>query len=160
VLSRAQQILLKRAQREAGLGDEEYRHALGLVAACRSSKDAALSDRHLDLLLGFFEAVHWRAVDAGTVRANGSPTAVFRQRGYWSRKNTRQESSRDRFLKNTIERQITEFESALAALGFGADYCQAIRARAVEGRRDPHSQFLYRSALARTLCSKQKARPA
>ena len=160
MLSRAQQILLKRAQREAGLGDEEYRHALGLVAGCRSSKDAALSDRHLDLLLGFFEAVHWRAVDAGELQPPCSAKAVFRIRGYWSRKNTRLETSRDRFTRSNIEHEIAEFESALAALGFGETYCRSIRDKVTRGRHDSQSQFHYIAALRRTLASKERHAPA
>ena len=74
----------------------------------------------------------------------------------WASRNPSQNTSRDRFRQNTIEREIAEFESALAALGFGSNYCQAIRARAVEGRRDPHSQFLYRAALRRTLAAKER----
>ncbi|MBE0541611.1 MAG: hypothetical protein IH623_09510, partial [Verrucomicrobia bacterium] len=47
MLSRAQQILLKRAQREAALDDAEYRDALATVSGCRSSKDMEFTDRHL-----------------------------------------------------------------------------------------------------------------
>ena len=160
MLTRAQIILLQKAKREAALDDSDYRDALQAVAGVRSSKDAALSDRDLDLLLGFFEAIYWRAVDAGKLQQHRSPTAVFRKRGFWAAKNPAQHTSRDRFTHSTVEREIAEFESALAALGFGADYCQAIRARAVEGRRDPQSQLIYRAALRRTLASKQKALPA
>jgi len=160
MLSRAQIILLQKAKREAGLDDSDYRDALQAVAGVRSSKDAALSDRDLDLLLSYFEAIYWRAVDTGTVQRSGSPTAVFRQRGFWASRNPSQQTSRDRFLKTSIEEEVSSLESALAALGFGADYCEAIRARAVEGRRDPRSQLIYRAALRRTLASKQKAVPA
>src|SRR5208283_660769 len=98
MLSRAQQILLKRAQREAALADGEYREALETVAGCRSSKDSPLTDGHLDSLLGYFEAIHWRKVDAGDLQRSCRPDAVFRQRGHWAAKNTRQETSRDRFI--------------------------------------------------------------
>ncbi|MGA9451490.1 MAG: hypothetical protein WBW41_09145 [Verrucomicrobiia bacterium] len=156
MLSIAQKRLLHRAAREAALDDSEYRDALELVSGCRSSKDRAMTDRHFDLVLGYFEAIHWRKVDAGELQPPCSPTAVFKVRNYWASRNPSQNTSRDRFRQNTIEREIAEFESALAALGFGSNYCQAIRARAVEGRRDPHSQFLYRAALRRTLAAKER----
>ena len=88
MLSRAQQILLKRAQREAGLLDGDYREALQTVAGCQSSKDADLTDRHLDKLLAYFEAIYWRAVNAGQLQPCCKTTAVFRQPGYWAAKNT------------------------------------------------------------------------
>jgi hypothetical protein len=156
MLSRPQQILLKRAQREAALADDEYRDSLELVSHCRSSKDAAMTDRQLDLLLGYFEAIHWRKVDAGALQPSCSATAVFRQRGYWASKNTRQETSRDRFTQSTIDKEITGLETALASLGFGESYCASIRQKSTHGRRDPHALFLYRAALCRTLAAKER----
>ena len=73
MLSRPQQILLKRAQREAGLSDDEYRDALQTVTGCRSSTAPALTDRHLDKVLAYFEAIHWRNVDAGELQPSSSP---------------------------------------------------------------------------------------
>ncbi len=157
MLSRPQQILLKRAQREAELDDAEYRDALQTVAGVRSSKDAPLSDRHLDLLLGYFEAIHWRKVDAGELQPSGSLTAVFRQRDYWASKNSRQETSRDRYTRSNVEREIAVLESRLADLGFGESYCLSIRQKATHGSQDAHSQFLYRAALRRTLTAKARA---
>jgi hypothetical protein len=81
MLSRAQQILLKRAQREAGLQDDEYRDALEVVTGCRSSTDRDFTDRHLDLCLSYFEAIFWRKVDAGELHTPCSAAAIFRQRG-------------------------------------------------------------------------------
>ena len=83
MLSRRQQILLKRAQREAGLSDNDYRDALQTVAGCRSSTSPVLTDRHMDKVLAYFEAIHWRAVDAGKLQPSCSATAVFRQ-GYYA----------------------------------------------------------------------------
>jgi len=157
MISRAQQILIKRAQRAAALTDDEYRDALELVSGCRSTKDSSLTDRQVDLALAYLEAIFWRAVDSGELPMPCSPDAVFRQRGYWAAKNPSGRTSRDRFTGRNIEQEISEFESALAALGYSDAYCQAIRARAVEGRRDPRSQLIYRAALRRTLASKQKA---
>jgi len=70
MLSRPQQILLKRAQAEAALPDPDYRSAIATIsgmADCRSSKDPRLTDRHVDNLLSYLEAIHWRQVDAGTL---------------------------------------------------------------------------------------------
>jgi hypothetical protein len=154
MLSRAQQILLKRSQREAGLSDGDYRDALQLIAGCRSSTSPALTDRHLDKLLAYFEAIHWRAVDAGTLQPCGTAAAVFRQRGYWAAKNTRQETSRDRFTGLNLGQAVADLESRIAALGFGAGYCAAIRKNVCKGRDDARALHLYRSALERTLKAK------
>jgi hypothetical protein len=160
MLSRSQQILLKRAQREAGISDADYRDALELIAGCRTSKDVRLTDRHLDKLLAYFEAIHWRGVDAGTLQPSGSATAVFRQRGYWAAKNTRTETSRDRFTGLNLQAEIAALESKLAALGFGSSYCSSIRAKVIGNRDDEHALHLFRTALARTLKSKSKVAPA
>jgi hypothetical protein len=125
MLSRPQQILLKRAQREAGLSDGDYREAMQTVTGRRSSTSPALTDRHLDMLLAYFEAIHWQAVDAGKLQPSCSATAVFRRRGYWASNNTRQETSRDRFNGVNLNDEITALESKLAALGFGSGYCAA-----------------------------------
>lgn len=154
--TRAQQILLKRAQREAGLSDDDYRDALEMIAACRSSKSPELTDRHLDTLLSYFEAIHWRGLDAGTLQPSGSATAVFRQRGYWAAKNTKAESSRDRFTDTNLGQAIADLESQLAALGCGAGYCAAICKNVTKGRDDAHALHLYRTALERTLKSKAR----
>ena len=127
MLSRRQQILLKRAQREAGMSDDDYRDALQMVAGCGSSTSPALTDRHLDKLLGYFEAIHWRAVDAAMLQPSGSAAAVFRQRGYWAAKNTRLETSRDRFTDLNLGQAVADLEGKLAALGCGAGYCASIR---------------------------------
>jgi hypothetical protein len=156
MLSRPQQILLKRAQREAGLSDDDYRDTLQMVADCRSSKSPALTDRHLDKLLAYFEAIHWRGVDAATLQPSGSAAAVFRQRGYWAAKNTAAETSRDRFNGRNQGGEIAALEAELARLGFGAAYCAAIRANVCKGRSDARALHLYQAALARTL--KAKAR--
>jgi hypothetical protein len=158
MLSRAQQILLKRAQREAGLSDDDYRDALQMIAGCRSSTSPALTDRHLDKLLGYFEAIHWRAVDSGQLQPSCSTTAVFRQRGYWAAKNTNQETSRDRFNESNLGSEIAGLEKQMAELGLGANYCAMIRFNVTKGRDDAHSLYLYRTALERTL--KAKSRPA
>jgi hypothetical protein len=158
MLSRPQQILLKRAQRAAGLSDDDYRDALQTVAGCRSSTSPAFMDQHLDTVLSFFEAIHWRAVDAGKLQASCSATAVFRRRGYWASQNTRQETSRDRFNGVNLNAEIAELESKLAALGFAASYCGGIRKNVTKARDDAHALHLYRAALTRTL--KAKARRA
>jgi hypothetical protein len=160
MLSRPQQILLKRAQREAALSDGEYRDALETVSGCRSSKDASMTDRHLDLLLGYFEAIHWRKVDAGELQPSCSATAIFRQRGYWAAKNTRQETSRDRFTNSNLGQAIADLESQLAALGYGEGYCASIRKKVTRGRTDAHALHLYRAALERTLNAKARRKEA
>lgn len=156
MISRAQQILVKRAQREAALEDGEYRDALQVTTGCRSTTDPAMTDRGIDLILAYMEAIVWRKVDQGELQAPCSPGAVFRQRGYWAAKNPRQNTSRERFNKSTIGANIESLESALNSLGFGAGYCAGIRVRVTKGRNDSHAEFLYRAALQRTLAAKEK----
>ncbi len=156
MLSRPQQILLKRGQREAGLSDDDYRDALEMIAGCRSSTSSNLIDRHLDQLLAYFEAIHWRAVDAGTLQPSCKANAVFQQRNYWASKNTRQETSRDRFTDLNLGRSIADLELNLSALGFGKGYCNGIRVKSTSGRNDLHALHLYRAALERTLRAKSK----
>jgi hypothetical protein len=158
MLSNPQKSLLKRAQREASLSDDDYREALKMIAGCRSSTSPALTDRHLDKLLAYFEAIHWRAVDAGALQPSGSATAVFRQRGFWAARNNSQETSRDRFTHRNVAREIADLEARMAGLGFGKLYCDGIRRNAAKGRDDAHALHLYRTALERTL--KAKARHA
>jgi hypothetical protein len=138
------------------LPDDDYRDALETITGCRSSTAPALTDRHLDKLLAYFEAIHWRAVDAGTLQPTGSATAVFRQRGYWQAKNTPQETSRDRFTGVNLSEEIAALESKLTALGFGGGYCTGIRRKVTSGRTDARALHLYRAALERTLNAKTK----
>lgn len=155
MLTRPQQILLKRAQREAALSDADYRDALATVSGCRSSTDPEMTDRHLDLALAYLEAIHWRKVAAGELQPCCKCNAVFRQRGCWAAKNTRQETSRDRYTGTNLGRDIADLEAALRGLGFGPGYCAAIREKVTRGRTDAHAQHLYKAALERTLRAKQ-----
>lgn len=157
MLSNSQKSLLKRAQSEAGLSDAEYREALESATGCRSSRDDRFSDRHLDVALAYFEAIHWRSVDAGALQPSCKLNAVFRRRGYWARKNTSQETSRDRFTHDNLNHSIADLEHELMALGYGKEYCAGIRENVIQNRNDPHAQHIYRSALQRTLAAKLKA---
>jgi hypothetical protein len=124
----------------------------------RSSTSPALTDQHLDKLLGYFEAIHWRAVDAGALQPSCSATAVFRQRGYWAAKNTSQETSRDRFNESNLGGEIARLERQMVELGFGASYCMTIRAKVTAGRDDARALHLYSAALQRTLKAKARQR--
>ncbi|HEV2331189.1 MAG TPA: hypothetical protein VGY56_20600 [Verrucomicrobiae bacterium] len=157
MLSRAQQILLKRAQREAGISDADYRDALQMIAGCNSSTAPAFTDRHLDKLLAYFEAIHWRAVDAGKLQPSCSRTAIFRRRGYWASKNTNYETSRDRFTGQNMEREIAGLEAQMQNIGFSKRYCTAIAEKVTQGRTDAHARHLYLAALERTLHAKRRA---
>lgn len=157
MISRRQQILLKRAQREAGLSDDEYREALETATGCRSSRDPRLDDRALDIALAYFEAIYWRKVDAGALQPSGSASAIFRQRAYWASKNTRQETSRDRYNRANLGDAITSLEQDLAALGFGPKYCTGIRRKTIQDKTDPHALAIYHAALLRTLRAKRNA---
>ena len=84
MITHSQQILIHRAQREAGLDDAEYRDALEAVSGCRSTKDPKMVDRHVDMALSYMEAIYWHRVGAGELPPPGSPNAVFRQPHQWS----------------------------------------------------------------------------
>lgn len=158
MLSRDQQIRLKRAQQEAGIDDAEYRQALELVTGlpgCRSSKDERLIDRHLDILLAYFEAIFWAKFDRGEVTAPKSPTATFRQRGYWAAKNPAGNTSRDRHHAADLEQQVDQAEADLADLGYGFKYVQAIQARLRAKLGERFNLTIYLAALHRTLKSKR-----
>ncbi|HYG35760.1 MAG TPA: hypothetical protein VEC99_13300 [Clostridia bacterium] len=160
MLTRSQQILLKRAQKEAGLSDAEYREAIEVVTGipgCRSSKEPSLTDRHLDKMLAYFEAIHWRRVDLNELPAECKPGAVFRQRGFWAGKNTNSETSRDRFVSSTLGAEISRLERALGSLGFGVGYCQAIRERVCGEDSSSAADYRYKAALERTLSAKRKS---
>lgn len=156
MLSNPQKALLKRAQRQAALDDDEYRDALESVTGYRSSRHPDFTDRQLDTVLAYMEAIYWRKVDAGALQHHGSTTAVFRQRGFLAAKNTREETSRDRFRADNLGQAIADLEAALCELGFGRAYCDAIRSKVAHGRRDERGQYLYRAALERTLAAKVK----
>lgn len=147
--------MLKRAQKEAGLNDSEYRDALAAVSGCRSSTDARLTDRHVDLALAYFEAIYWRAVDAGLLKPNCNPNAVFRQRGYWAQKNPRNHTSRDRYVAAELGGEIAALEAGLASLGYGPTYCASIRERVTQDTPAPQADRLYKAALQRTLRAKR-----
>jgi hypothetical protein len=154
MLTRAQQILLKRAQAEAALDDADYREAIATVsgmADCRSSTDVRLSDRHADNLLAYFEAIHWRKVDGRMLQPSCKANAVFRQRGYWASKNPKGNTSRDRFGEDNLQRDVAALEQELADLGCGMAYC-----RAIQNKIQPFSLAKYLGTLNRTVKAKRK----
>jgi hypothetical protein len=157
MITRFQKALVKRAQREAALPDEDYRDALHAVCGCRSTTDPRMTDRDVDLVLAYMEAIYWRAVDSGTLQPVCNSNAVFAQRGYWAKKNPKTETSRDRFCKSQADGEIEELEREMAALGFGKRYCEGIKARVTQGRTDTRAVFQYKTALARTLESKRRS---
>jgi len=156
-LSRAQQILLKRAQAEAALPDTDYRMALSDatgLANCATSKDSRLTDEHLDVLLAYFESIYWRKVDAGQPRGRVGINGVFRQPNYWRNRNRRGQSSRDRYVAHEVTAQISAVETELGKFGCGLAYFQSIQnnMRGGSGHLDP---VKYLAALKRTLVAKR-----
>jgi hypothetical protein len=156
MITRSQIILLKRAQREAGLEDLEYRDGLALTAGCRSSTDDRMTERGVDLALAYFEAIFWRKVDAGELQPSGKADAVFRQRGYWAAKNRSGSTSRDRWTRSHTIDAAAALEGDLEQLGCSPAYLAAIRAKVVGNRTGPAAEFAYQAALRRTLAAKRK----
>lgn len=159
-LSNDQKALLKRAQAQAALPDDEYREAIARVSGmddCRSSTDKRLTDEHVDRLMSYFEAIYWRKVDLEASRPVALPLQghfkpnAFRQRGYWAAKNTKGNTSRDRYAEAAQTREIADLEAALAEMGCHAGYCAVIRSKVGA------SPVKYAAALKRTLEAKQRA---
>lgn len=159
MLTRGQQITLKRAQKEAALDDNDYRDTIALVsgmADCRSSTDARLTDDHMDSFMSYVEAIFWREVDAGRLQPSFKPNAVFRQRDYWKNKNRRGDTSRDRYTGESIKREIADLEARLQAHGCGFGYFQAIQNNMKRGGKE-FTLVKYAGALRRTLEAKERA---
>ena len=157
MLSNPQKAMVKRAQKEAGLDDGDYRDALQTVCGCRSATDPRMTDRDFDVFLAYAEAIYWRKVDLGQLQSHCKTNSVFQHRGYWASKNPGQETSRDRFQKSTVASEIERIEAELAKLGLGAHYCAGIRRNVIQDSSDAHSLHKYKAALARTLAAKQRA---
>lgn len=154
-LSTPQKGHLKRAQAEAGISDFDYRSSLATVSGmedCTSSTDPRLTDRHFDLVMAYFEAIHWQAVDAGTLQPSCKPNAVFRKRGYWAGKNPRGNTSRDRYADGDLTAEITQVENDLSKHGYGLPYFQAIQNNL--RRNGGFSPAAYLGAIKRTLAAK------
>lgn len=153
MLSRAQQILLKRAQHQAAVSDEQYRDLLEIVSGARSSTDRRMSDEHVDKVLAFLERCYWTGVETGDLPGpSGHRNPVFRVKGYWAEKNCQGQTSRDRFAGRQRTGEIEGLEGRLAALGYGDGYCARIRRNTRRG--DPGDDSRYLAALRRTLKSK------
>jgi len=147
MLTRPQQILLKRAQAAAGLDDTEYRDALQTVTAipgCRSSKDPRLTDEHLDKLMSWFEAIYWSIPVVCRQHSE-----IFRTEKFWSTRNRRDQNSRDRYHTAQLGQQIAEAETKLLDQGRTPAYLEAIL------HRVNHAPQAYLAALNRTLKSRQ-----
>lgn len=155
MISRPQQILLKRAQAQACIDDEEYRQSLEMLSglpACRSSKDARLTDRHVDNILSYFETIYWNRVSRAELVHQHSPKAVFQKPGYWAGKNPKNNTSRDRYTTSNLASQIQAVEQELMQdHGCGLAYLQAIQNKIV-----PFESFKYLAALTRTVESKRR----
>ncbi len=146
MLSRKQQILIKRAQAEAGLSDADYREAVAAVsgmADCRSSKDARLGDAHMDHLLSYFEAIYWKE--------NSGGGEIFEEPGFWARRNRRGDTSRDRYTEGELTGRIATAEHQIIVLGFSQRYLDAIY-----GRIRPYTHRAYLAALERTIAAKKR----
>ena len=151
MLTREQIVLLKRAQRQAGIGDDEYRELMHTVCGCRSSKDPRVRNEDWDALMSLFESIHWRSVDAGALQESCKADAPFRKRGYWSGRNNRQSTSRDRYVSGQMTEDILRLEEAMQARGYDGDYLAAVLERAGRGKQGVRAAIAYRSALMRLL---------
>ena len=161
MLSRKQIILIKRAQRQAGIADADYRNDLEQLCDVRSSKDPKLTDGQFDQIMAYFEAIYWREKDkAEGQRLNAKgPTSAFSiqplalpflNRGYWANKNPKHNTSRDRYDEQNVRVTIAELEAELIEAGVTNPYCEAIK------RKVGNSLRAYAAALRRTLYARRK----
>lgn len=159
MLTNDQKALLKRAQAQAALSDDEYRDAIALVSGmpdCRSSTDKRLTDEHVDRLMSYFEAIYWRKAPAEGLQGHLKVNAVFRQVGYWASKNTRGNTSRDRYTATAQAQEIADLEAALASeFDCSAAYCATIRASMTSGGKE-FNLVKYAAALKNTLEARQR----
>jgi hypothetical protein len=155
MISRPQQILLKRAQAQAGIDDAEYRQALEMVSGipgCRSSTDERLADRHVDNLLAYFETIYWNRVARAELVHVDDPRAVFRRPGYWANKNPKGNTSRDRHVSADLDGKIEELEGELMRdHGCGLGYF-----RVIQNNIQPFDKAKYVAALRRTAEAKRR----
>lgn len=149
MLSNEQKAILKRAQREALIEDEEYRDILEnqLGFGFRSSTDPRMGDRHMDKAMSFFEAIYWREVDSGAITIR-HPKTVFSQRGYWQKRNGAGSNSRERYAANGLAEQINTLEANMRHLGKNDYYLAAIR-------RNCQTDWGYKMALERAVKANQ-----
>lgn len=149
MLTNPQKALLKRAQRAAGLPDDEYREAIATVTGmddCRSSTDPRLTDAHLDRLMAYLEAIQNRR-EAAMGGGTAAPAT------YWQGKNPKGCTSRDRHGSAALEGAIRRLEAAMQARGKGPAYLASIQAKT--GRT-----WAYVGALNRTLKTLGGSAPA
>lgn len=159
MLTNEQKKLLHMAKAEAELDDADYRESLATIAGVSSSTDPELGNELLDVLLAYFEAICWRKKDAGQLQGTCKPR-IFTVRGFWASRNRRENTSRDRYNHITIQIRIEELEQALATLGYGPEYCAAIREKVTRGSETAQALYHYSIALERTYTSKQRGNPA
>lgn len=149
MLSNAQKSLVKRAQRQADVPEEEYRDMWRMVTGwqdCDTSTDPRLGDVHMDRMMGFLEAIFWRRVQEGALQPPSKANAPFQKEGFWATRNKTQSTSRDRYQKKRIADSVQDLEARLLATGYPPQKIAAIK-----GKLRYHDEWALRSALHRTL---------
>lgn len=157
-LTNAQKSLCKRAQRQADVPDAEYREAWRQItglADCDTSTDPRLGNRELDKMMSYMEAIYWRRIDERTLQVGAyNRHHPFRTRGYWSARNRKIETSRDRFLAGAASGNVIGLERNLSLAGYDPKNLEGIRRR-----MDGKTPFAHRAALQRTLNALKNKNP-
>jgi hypothetical protein len=155
MLTRSQIKLVKMAQREIGLSDADYRDCWRTVAGVSSAKDPRITDEQFDSMLSYLEAIAARS----GAPASG-PAKIFRTPSYWRNKNTKAESSRDRYARARAQEDIAQLENKLLELGYFANYAREIKHRVLgDGPVTVLGLHKYRSALQRTIDARATLEP-
>lgn len=149
MLSNPQKSLVKRAQRQADVPEEEYRDMWRMVTSwqdCDTSTDPRLGDVHMDRMMGFLEAIYWRHVQEGTLQPASKANAPFQKEGFWKNRNKAQSTSRDRYQKQRITESVEDLKVKLMKAGYPVQNITAL-----ERQLRYHNQWALKSALHRTL---------
>jgi hypothetical protein len=151
MLTNPQKSLISQAARAAKLSRPDYEAAWGSVTGwpdCVSSTDPRLTDRHVDLMMGYLEAIF----EGDYIPANKRPH-VFARAGYWAAKNRGGTTSRDRFTATAQADEIRNAEAALRATGYPEAKIGGIRHKTGGG-------WAYIAALRRTAAAEVKKQKA
>lgn len=141
-----QKALIAQARRALRLTDDDYRQDLRRICKVDTSTARQLTDRDLDRIMAYWEAIYWRTLSTQNPLNSQPQNGIkpFLKPDYWARKNTAHNTSRDRYTKAHAEHDAEHFESLLLAAGKNQAYLQTIK------RNCHHDPVAYRAALAKT----------
>lgn len=121
MLTPAQKSLVKRAQRQANLDDEQYRDLWRVITGwedCDTSTDPRIGDRHVDKMMGMLEAIYWLRVDQAQLTHAPGKHSPFLNREYWSRRNKAGQTTRDQYAEKRLAAECNSIALRLQSAGY------------------------------------------